>query len=256
MCLCLVWPFRSLSSLSEVLDGITGGNNAVAQAYLTDITTKEEKNTIFGTLGGIVGIGFIIGPGVGGYLASGSYGYLGMVIGATCLSTVTLLSIAFGLKESLLPENRRPRTQESILNSLRLIHRIKRLNPAPIIVNIFTIRAVFNIMMSAYIATIALFMIDLFQFNEQEPGPLYAGGWGIHRIQSSHHLKMVHPKNRRIPNHATGHFSVHFWPCQHHIDRQSVVVHWTVLLPQPWDLIDHSLLQYPARTACRPHRSR
>ena len=93
-----------------------------------------------------------------------------MVIGAACLSTVTLLSIAFGLKESLLPENRRPRTQESILNSLRLIHRIKRLNPAPIIVNLFTIRAVFNIMMSAYIATIALFMIDLFQFNEQELG--------------------------------------------------------------------------------------
>ncbi|MGC6510900.1 MAG: MFS transporter [Myxococcota bacterium] len=157
-------------AFSRVLDGITGGNNAVAQAYLTDITTKEEKNTIFGTVGGIVGIGFIIGPGVGGYLASGPYGYLGMVVGAACLSTVTLISIAVGLKESLQPENRRPRTQEPILNALRLIHRIRRLNPAPIIVNIFTIRAVFNIMMSAYIATIALFMIDLFAFNEQELG--------------------------------------------------------------------------------------
>ena len=168
-----VWGFALpliVIAFSRVLDGITGGNNSVAQAYLTDITTKEEKNTIFGTVGGIVGVGFIIGPGIGGYLASGPYGYFGMVIGASCLSLVTLTSIAFGLKESLKPENRRPHTAEPLLNSLRLIHRIKQLNPAPIIVNIFAIRGIFNVMMSAYIATIALFMIDLFKFDEQELG--------------------------------------------------------------------------------------
>ena len=44
---------------------------AVTQAYVSDITTHEEKGWIFGTMGGVSGIGMIVGPGVGGYLASG-----------------------------------------------------------------------------------------------------------------------------------------------------------------------------------------
>jgi MFS family permease len=157
-------------AFSRVLDGITGGNNSVAQAYVTDITNQKEKKYIFGTIGGIVGIGMIVGPGLGGFLASGPIGYLGMVIGAAVLSFVTLLSIAFGLKESLSLENRRPRSKESIWNSVRLIYRIKKLKPHPIINNIFTIRGIFNVMMAAYISTIALFIIDLFNLNEQELG--------------------------------------------------------------------------------------
>ena len=51
---------------------------AVTQAYVSDITTHEEKGWIFGTMGGVSGIGMIVGPGVGGYLASGEIGYLGL----------------------------------------------------------------------------------------------------------------------------------------------------------------------------------
>ena len=86
---------------SRVLDGITGGNNAVAQAYLTDITTKKEKDTIFGTVGGIVGVGFIIGLRAWWLLGLWSIRLLRHGHWRSCLSTVTLIGIAVGLKESL-----------------------------------------------------------------------------------------------------------------------------------------------------------
>ena len=53
-------------ALSRVTDGLTGGNMAVTQAYVSDITSHEEKGWIFGTMGGISGIAMIVGPGVGG----------------------------------------------------------------------------------------------------------------------------------------------------------------------------------------------
>ena len=91
MCPCLVWPFRSLSSLFEGSRWDYRWQQRRCPSLSDRHHHQAKRKTPFGTLGGIVGIGFIIGPGVGGYLASGSYGYLGMVIGATCPSTVTLL---------------------------------------------------------------------------------------------------------------------------------------------------------------------
>ena len=157
-------------AVARVLDGITGGNNSVTQAYVTDVATLKEKSLIFGSIGGIVGVGMIVGPGLGGFLSSGSWGYLGTVIGAAILSMVTLCSISLWLKESHPEEKRRPFQRESLLFSIRLHHRIQRLNPSKVIRNIFVLRGIFSIMMAAYVGTIALFIIDLFHFNEQQLG--------------------------------------------------------------------------------------
>jgi MFS transporter, DHA1 family, tetracycline resistance protein len=157
-------------AFSRMLDGITGGNSAVAQAYIADITNKEEKGYIFGYVGGIVGLGMIVGPGLGGFLASGVYGYLGMVICAAGISLLTLLSIFFYLDESLPVEKRKQKSTQPLINYFRLIHRIRTLNPGPIIVDMFVTRALFNVMMAAYISTMALYVIDLFSFDEKELG--------------------------------------------------------------------------------------
>src|SRR5690606_14041527 len=66
--------------LSRILDGVTGGNTSVTNAYVADITTREQKSYIFGYLGGIAGLGMIIGPGIGGLAAGGSIGYSGTVL--------------------------------------------------------------------------------------------------------------------------------------------------------------------------------
>lgn len=54
--------------ISRILDGLTGGNISVAQAYISDISTPENRNKALGIVGAAFGLGFIIGPAVGGLL--------------------------------------------------------------------------------------------------------------------------------------------------------------------------------------------
>ncbi|MFT5819770.1 MAG: DHA1 family tetracycline resistance protein-like MFS transporter [Crocinitomix sp.] len=155
---------------SRALDGITGGNISVSNAYVSDITTREEKSYIFGYLGGIAGLGLIIGPGIGGVTASTSIGFTGTLIAAAAISVFTLIAIIVWLKESHPKENRTPRKKESILNSFLILRRIKEIDPKPIIKLLFLTKFFFGIMMALYMSTIALFIIDLFEFSATELG--------------------------------------------------------------------------------------
>ena len=155
---------------SRALDGITGGNISVSNAYVSDITTREEKSYIFGYLGGIAGLGLIIGPGIGGITASTSLGFNGTLIAAISISVLALLAIIFLLKESHLPEKRSPRKKESIFNSFLILKRIREIDPKPIIKLLFITKFFFGTMMAFYMSTIALFIIDLFQFDAKQLG--------------------------------------------------------------------------------------
>jgi len=157
-------------ALSRILDGITGGNSSVANAYVADITTKEEKSYIFGYLGGIAGLGMIVGPGLGGFAASSSWGYSGTILLATGISTITLISIFIYLKESHPPTNRGQVKHKSLIKSIFVLKRIREAGAGPTVNLIFLLKFIFSIMMAFYVSTIALFLIDLFEFNEQELG--------------------------------------------------------------------------------------
>ena len=167
--------------LSRILDGITGGNTSVANAYVSDITTREEKSYIFGYLGGIGGLGLIIGPGLGGFSASSSWGYVGTIITAIGISSLTLLTIFWLLKESLPKENRRAVQKQSIWLSFRILKRIRITQPSHFIKVLFVLKFFFSTTMAFYISTIPLFMIDLFAFDEGQLGTfmLAVGGFMI-----------------------------------------------------------------------------
>src|SRR5436190_12652551 len=55
--------------VGRILDGITGGNISTAQAYIADITTKENRAKGMGLIGAAFGLGFIFGPAIGGILS-------------------------------------------------------------------------------------------------------------------------------------------------------------------------------------------
>ena len=93
--------------LARIADGITGGNNSVANAYLSDITNREEKTKAFGILGGVVGLGMVIGPAIGGLTMSSSLGYIAPVLVTLAVSVVTLIIMIKYLPESLKEENRK-----------------------------------------------------------------------------------------------------------------------------------------------------
>lgn len=157
-------------ALSRALDGLTGGNTSVANAYVSDITTREQKSYIFGYLGGIAGLGLIIGPGIGGMTAATSLGYVGTLLAAIGISIFTLLLLFFWLKESHPKAKRTPRKRGSILQNILILQRIKKVNPKPIIKLLFVTKFFFMMMMAFYISTISLFMIDLFKFDEKQLG--------------------------------------------------------------------------------------
>jgi MFS transporter, DHA1 family, tetracycline resistance protein len=90
--------------IARILDGLTGGNITTAQAYVSDITSEEDRAHGLGLLQGAFGVGFIFGPAFGGVLAN--YGHTVPFIGAAIITTGTFLLTLFTLKESLSPDER------------------------------------------------------------------------------------------------------------------------------------------------------
>jgi DHA1 family tetracycline resistance protein-like MFS transporter len=90
--------------LSRVIDGLTGGNLSVAQAYITDVTDEKNRAKGLGMIGAAFGLGFIIGPAVGGALSV--YGYAVPAFAAAALALLNLLAVFFFLPESLTDERR------------------------------------------------------------------------------------------------------------------------------------------------------
>jgi DHA1 family tetracycline resistance protein-like MFS transporter len=85
--------------LARAIDGITGGNISVANAYLSDISSDENRSKNFGKMAISSNLGFIIGPALAGILGGTIYGTILPVLAALLLSLVTLVVIAFLLKE-------------------------------------------------------------------------------------------------------------------------------------------------------------
>ncbi len=155
---------------ARITDGLTGGNISVTNAYISDITSIQEKKTIFGTLGGISGIAFVIGPAIGGITASYSIGYLGTVITAAIVSLIAMFSIVFFLKESLPETERRPYVKHNFVKSFNLVKRVNSLNPKDIVKQVLVLKVLMSATMAFYISTIVLFVIDLFSFDEKGVG--------------------------------------------------------------------------------------
>ena len=89
--------------VSRILDGITGGNISVAQAYITDITDEENRAQGLGLIGAAFGLGFIIGPAVGGALSAGER-YAIPAFFAAALAFLNWIAVYFWLPESLTDE--------------------------------------------------------------------------------------------------------------------------------------------------------
>lgn len=90
--------------VSRVVDGLTGGNLSVAQAYISDVTDQKNRAKALGLIGAAFGLGFIIGPAVGGALSV--YGYAVPAFAAAALSAINLIAVFFWLPESLTDERR------------------------------------------------------------------------------------------------------------------------------------------------------
>jgi MFS transporter, DHA1 family, tetracycline resistance protein len=98
-------PNYELLFVGRVIAGITGASFTTASAYIADISTDENRAKNFGMIGAAFGLGFIVGPGLGGLL--GSLGTRAPFYAAAILCLINCLYGYFVLPESLSKENRR-----------------------------------------------------------------------------------------------------------------------------------------------------
>src|SRR3954453_22198510 len=80
--------------IGRILDGITGGNISTAQAYIADVTTKENRAKGMGMIGAAFGLGFVFGPAIGGILSRWGISVPFIFAGGLALANVVLLYFA------------------------------------------------------------------------------------------------------------------------------------------------------------------
>lgn len=97
----MIWLF-----VGRIFAGICGASYTTANAFLADITRPEDRAKVFGMMGAAFGLGFVIGPAIGGLLGS-----FGPRVPFFVAAGLAILNFAYGwfvLPETLAPENRRP----------------------------------------------------------------------------------------------------------------------------------------------------
>jgi len=112
--------------VARIVDGLTGGNISVARAYIADLTDENNRARGLGLIGAAFGLGFILGPAIGGVLsaigkdtlnpavADGTLAFLGgfnwtyalPAFGAALVALINVFQVYFTLPESLTEEQR------------------------------------------------------------------------------------------------------------------------------------------------------
>lgn len=131
----ITWLF-----IGRILSGITGASITTASAYIADISTPENRAKNFGMIGAAFGLGFIIGPVIGGFL--GQYGSRVPFYAAAVLCMFNFMYGYFILPESLAKENRRDFDW-------------KRANPVGAMLNLKKYPTLIGLMISLFILNVA-----------------------------------------------------------------------------------------------------
>ncbi len=116
--------------VGRVIAGITGASLTVANAYIADVSAPEDRAKNFGKLGATFGVGFILGPALGGLL--GDYGLRVPFMFAAGLALLNMFYGYFVLPESLPPQSRGVRLSRQNLNPFRPLAALSRY---PLILN-------------------------------------------------------------------------------------------------------------------------
>lgn len=123
----------SILFTSRLVDGFTGGNLTVAQAYISDNTDERNRTLGLGLVGSAFGLGFIIGPLAGGVLSQ--WGYNIPAFAAAGITLVNIISIYFFLPESLTREVRaaRQHVKQPVFSAKTLLAALNRPKVGPLL---------------------------------------------------------------------------------------------------------------------------
>ncbi|MBP9759724.1 MFS transporter [Candidatus Dojkabacteria bacterium] len=151
--------------IGRIIDGIMAGNFPIAQSYLTDIAkTDKERTTNLGLIGATFGIGFILGPMLGGVL-----GQFGHTVPFWFVGVLALFNGILAL--FILPETHTELSTKKIsINPFSPLLRAAKNN---ILRSNYVAWFLFGLAIASYQSIFSLYLRDVFQFNELTGGILY-----------------------------------------------------------------------------------
>ncbi|MBW2272437.1 MAG: MFS transporter [Deltaproteobacteria bacterium] len=146
----LIWLF-----IARILGGIFGANISVATAYLSDVTEEGERTRWMGMIGASFGVGFLLGPAIGGLLSP--YGYGVPMLAAAGMATVNFVYACFVLKE---PARHLPRESD--------VPRPREVLADPAVRRLCTINFIFTFAVCQLETTFAYLMKDRFSYDAMQ----------------------------------------------------------------------------------------
>lgn len=151
----------------RILDGITGGNISTAQAYVADVTSKEDRATGMGLIGAAFGVGFVFGPMIGGILSR--WGIEVPFLFAAGLAFLNAILLYFRLPETVTAQRPAKNRAAQGRGFTQLIKSLKQPR-LPLILAIYFLSIVaFSILVTGF----ALYTMFRFGYDAQHTGYLF-----------------------------------------------------------------------------------
>jgi MFS transporter, DHA1 family, tetracycline resistance protein len=150
--------------VARFISGVTGATYSTAAAYLADISKPEDRAANFGLIGAAFGLGFILGPAIGGLL--GEYGTRAPFIAAGIFALINAAFGWFAIPETLAAANRRP-FEWSRANPFRALLRLREI---PAVGGLVLVMFVYTIANYVYPAVWSFFGIERFGWSARTVG--------------------------------------------------------------------------------------
>jgi len=157
---------------ARALDGITGGNLSVAQASIADVTKPEDRTKNFGLVGAAFGVGFIVGPFLGGVLADRTV--VSWFTASTPFWFAAMLAAANTTQVLLQFDETNRHIRQFKMQFFKGVANIARAYAMPELRTIFLTSFFFNAGFGFFISFFGLFLISRFNFNEARIGNFFA----------------------------------------------------------------------------------
>lgn len=179
----ITWLF-----VGRLIAGVMGASFTTATAYIADISTPEKRAQNFGLIGAAFGLGFIIGPIIGGL--SAKWGPSMPFLVAASLTLLNLLYGYFVLPESLLKENRR-KFEWKRANPIGSLAHLKKY---PVVSGLITSLVLIYIASHAVQSNWSYFTMYKFNWNEEMVGYSLAVVGVLVSIVQGFLIRVINPK--------------------------------------------------------------
>lgn len=153
--------------ISRMIAGIGGSSIGVAQAYIADVTTKENRSKGMGLIGAAFGLGFVFGPLIGGFLSK--FGYEATGFASAGFSTLAFIFTLFLLPESHLKRNKAKKIYKKLLD----INSLKKIFHKPDLTLLIILFFILTFSIANIYGTFALLGYKKYHFTDLQNGYIF-----------------------------------------------------------------------------------